>query len=162
MMKKQKIAVVPGSYDPVTKGHLFLIEYAATHYETVYVTAFVNPEKRYLFSLSERLEMLKIVCAPYKNVTVDSYCGMQVDYAKEKGIAVCVRGYRNEQDRLYEEEIAAYNSEHLPSYRTVLLPCPSSMKKISSTAVREKLARNDSLFELVPPEIAKYLLHRNE
>ena len=159
MMKEQKIAVVPGSYDPVTKGHMFLIDYAATHYETVYVTAFVNPEKKYLFTLSERLEMLKIACAPYQNVTVDSSEGMQVDYAKEKGITVCVRGYRDEQDRLYEEKIATYNSEHLPVYQTVLLPSPSSMNKISSTAVREKLVRNDPVFELVPPEIAEYLLH---
>ncbi len=150
-------AIVAGSYDPVTRGHMYLIDYAAKNYQEVYAVIFVNCEKNYKFLLDERFRMLKAACAPYSNVRVDSDGGMQYEYAKRHGVSVAVRGYRNQSDLEYEKKIARFNNDALPGYTTQLLKCPKDLRKISSTLVREKLERGEDVSAFVPPQILKIL-----
>lgn len=154
--KKQKIsAIVPGSFDPVTVGHMFLIDYAAKKYRKVYVVIFVNPEKQCRFSVEERLEMLRAATAKYKNVVVDYDAGMQYLYAQRMGITVSVRGYRNEKDLEYEQSMSEFNSEALPGYTTELLRCPENLTGISSTFARELIAEGGDFSAVIPVEAAK-------
>lgn len=112
--KRTEIALVPGSYDPVTKGHEYLIAKAAEEYEKVYAVIFVNSEKQCRFSLEKRLEMLEAVCKKYPNVTADADTGMQYAYARRVGATVAVRGWRSEEDLEYEQKMAKFNAENLP------------------------------------------------
>ena len=156
-VKSPEKAIVAGSFDPVTNGHLYLVKRAAAKYEEVRVVIFVNGEKTYTFSEEERLEMLKAACARFENVTVDSDGGMQYLYAKKHGITVSVRGYRNAADLAYEKKWAVFNAEALPGYRTELLRCPRTLRGVSSTEVRRLLAEGGDVSPLVPPEILPLL-----
>lgn len=150
--KKSITALVPGSFDPITIGHVFLIDHAAKKYGKVYVTIFINDGKTYEFSEAERLEMLESVCADKANVTVESDHGMLYEYARKKGVTVSVRGYRNESDLSYEKEMAAFNKRALPSLDTEILPCPPELSSVRSTAVREALSEQKDISAMVPPE----------
>ena len=153
MKKSKSSAIVAGSFDPVTKGHMYLIDYAAGHYEKVWVVIFVNDQKDCMFSMEQRLEMLKAACAGYENVIVDANEGMQYLYAKEKGITRAIRGYRSPADLSYEKEIAAFHQKVYPGYETELLPCPDGLKNVSSTVVRDFLEEQKDISSLVPAEI---------
>ncbi len=155
--KLAKKAIVAGSFDPVTKGHEYLIAQASAKYEEVWAVIFNNPEKRCVFPLQLRLEMLRAVCAKYPNVTADCNGGMQYLYAAKKGITVAVRGYRNRKDLEYEQKIADFNRQALPGYETELLPCPQELSGISSTLVRERMAESADLSALISPEVLPYL-----
>lgn len=155
--KRTGIALVPGSYDPVTKGHEYLIAKASEKYEKVYAVIFVNPEKQYRFSLEKRLKMLQAVCEKYPNVTVDADTGMQYIYAQKIGATVAVRGWRSQEDLKYEQKMAKFNAESLPGYRMELWHCPAELKEISSTVVRRKLEENGDVSALIPEEILPYL-----
>ncbi len=141
--------LLPGSYDPCTKGHLAVIEKAAALYERVIVGIFINPDKRGLFTHSERLSFLSLATAHLPNVSVDFSDGFVADYAKEKGISLIVKGIRNETDRAYEEEMAAYN-ERRGGVKTLLLQADGALCDLSSTRVREALERNEDIGDLVP------------
>ena len=161
-MPKEKVksaekAIVAGSFDPVTNGHLYLIKRAAAKYAEVRVMIFVNGEKTYTFSEEQRLDMLRAACSRFENVTVDSDGGMQYLYAKKHGITVSVRGYRNAADLAYEKKWAVFNAEMLPGYRTELLRCPRTLKGVSSTEVRRILAEGGDISHLVPQEILPLL-----
>ncbi len=158
--KRTEIALVPGSYDPVTKGHEYLIAKAAEEYEKVYAVIFVNPEKQCRFSLEKRLEMLEAVCKKYPNVTADADTGMQYAYARRVGATVAVRGWRSEEDLKYEQKMAKFNAENLPGYRMELWHCPPELEKISSTAVRRKMEENGDISSLIPEEILPYIAEK--
>ena len=162
MKRSARKVIVAGSYDPVTVGHLYLIDYAARHYESVRAVIFVNENKNYLFPLEKRLELLRAACAKYDNVTVDSDGGMQYLYAKKHGITRAIRGYRNGKDLAYEWESAEFNRTHLPGYETVLLRTPKRLAHVSSTLVRAKLAAGEELEGLVPDECLELLSKRPE
>ena len=145
--------LMPGSYDPVTQGHLAVIEEAAAIYDEVTVAVFINPEKAGLFTYRERVELLRTAVAHLANVTVDFSDGMVADYARTRGFDLIVKGVRNESDRAYEEKMAEYNLAH-SGVPTLLLPARPEMLTVSSTIVREALASGAPLSGLVPDTVA--------
>lgn len=150
------IAILPGSYDPITRGHLEIIRKASEQFDEVYVVAFVNPKKEYSFSVEQRLEMLSLATEGFKNVYTDFSGGLVIDYMNEKGIDVIVKGYRNESDLEYEKEQASWNLEN-GGYETVFVKCDSECEDISSTAARKAIAEGTDLSHLLTPEIAEFV-----
>ncbi len=144
--------LMPGSYDPCTRGHLALIERAAALYREVTVAVFINPKKEGLFSYEERVRLLRLATAHLPSVNVTFSDGMVADYAKEGGYDAIVKGVRNEEDRAYEEEMAAYNEER-GGVPTVLLTAEGEVAAISSTAVRLALSKGSDLSPMLPPSI---------
>lgn len=149
--------LLPGSYDPCTKGHLAVIEKAAALYGRVIVGLFINPDKQGLFTHSERLSFLSLATAHLSNVSVDFSAGFVADYAKEKGVSLIIKGIRNEKDRAYEEEMAAYN-ERRGGVKTLLWQAEDRLCDLSSTRVREALERNEDIEALVPKAAKKAIL----
>lgn len=148
--------ILPGSYDPVTVGHLDIIRRVAEREEEVYVVAFINESKNYLFTESERLGMLAIATRDIPGVTVDLSHGTVVDYMREHGIGRIVKGYRDERDLEWERYQAKYNMEH-GGFETELVLCREDMARISSTLVRERLAAGEDISALVPYGVADYI-----
>ena len=149
------VICIPGSYDPVTRGHLSLIEKASRIGDVVYAAIFINPDKSYRFSLEERLELLRIACRPYPNVKVVSDSGTGADFAKQSGVTYLLKGVRNETDFLYEREMADVNRER--GIETLLLPAEPSLREVSSSEVRRRLDANEAEDGLLPPEVEAYL-----
>lgn len=149
--------LMPGSYDPCTKGHLAVIERAAALYEKVIVAVFINPDKNGLFTNSERLSFLTAAVAHLPNVSVDFSDGYVADYAKERGISLIVKGIRNETDRAYEEQMAAYN-EKRGGVKTLLLQADDPLCALSSTRVREALEKGEDIEALVPKAAKEAIL----
>lgn len=145
--------LIPGSYDPCTRGHLDLIERAAARYEEVIAAVFINPEKSGLFPYRERVNFLRLATAHLPNVTVTFSDGMVADYVRENAIDQIVKGYRDERDLQYEKTMADYNLAH-SGVGTELLPAAPAYVSVSSTAVREALASGHGIETLVPPEAA--------
>ena len=148
--------ILPGSYDPITLGHLEIIRMAAAEYSEAYVVIFVNPEKKYLFSSEERLEMLRLATESIPNVKVDFYSGRVVDYMKEKGLDKIVKGCRNEKDLAYEKVQAEYNFLH-GGYLTELYESSEEFSGISSTLARERIKSGEGLEKILPSSVIKYL-----
>lgn len=148
--------IMPGSYDPVTSGHVEIIRQVAKREDEVYAVIFINPDKEYTFSLEDRVAMLMLALDDLDNVIVSYSLGYVVDYMREHEIDRIVKGYRGEADLLWERKQADYNLEH-GGYETELILADEEFSHISSTLVREKHARGESLFGLVPPAVAKYI-----
>lgn len=142
--RDSRIALVAGSFDPITVGHEQLLRRAAARFSKVYLTGFINPEKRGLFGLEERLSFLRAVCRRYDNAEADICTGYLADYAAEKGITVVVKGYRNETDLTYEKWQAEENHRRNPSLQTLLWKSDPAYAGISSTLVRKMLEAGDS------------------
>ena len=153
--------ILPGSYDPVTLGHLDLIERAAAEHNEVYAVIFINPEKKYTFSAEERLHMLSLATAHLSNVTVDFYGGYVVDYMKEKSIDKIIKGYRSEIDLEYEKKQAEYNFSH-GGYQTELYRCSESLSAVSSTLARERISKGESLTGILPESVAEYIKQKSD
>jgi pantetheine-phosphate adenylyltransferase len=151
--------ILPGSYDPVTVGHLAVIREAVRLYDEVFVVAFINPEKEYLFSPEERLYMLRIATEGL-GVTVDYSEGLVIDYMKAHGIKEILKGYRNDTDLEYERNMAEWNRLH-GGVETRLLKCDREYEKISSSAVRESISRGVVPREMLPPGVVEFILKRS-
>lgn len=162
MMNKTK-AIVPGSFDPITLGHLDIIKRAAAVFDTVYVMAFVNPNKRQHFTIEQKLAMMRAVCEPLDNVHCGYDGGMLADYCRDHGINVIVKGVRNAADYEYEAEMAEFNRRKNPTLDTMLLQAETGLTEISSSAVFERLVMGMSVDEMVPSEIlpllSEYMRH---
>lgn len=149
--------ILPGSYDPVTLGHLDLIKRASSIYDEVYAVIFINPEKKYKFSLEDRLNMLKLATNGLHNVTVDESDGYVIDYMRKRGLDKIIKGYRNETDFEYEKIQAEYNLKN-GGFETELWKSLPEFKNISSSEVRARLNSNEkSVGELLPPSVADYI-----
>ena len=151
--------ILPGSYDPVTLGHLDLIRRAAEQYDEVYAVIFVNPEKQYTFSLDDRLRMLMLATDELDNVLVSFSNGLVIDYMRDHEIEKIIKGYRNERDLAYERVQAEYNMK-FGGYETELWKCDDTLADVSSTAARERIASGESLEELLPSSVIKYIKER--
>ena len=148
--------IAPGSYDPVTLGHLDIIRRAREEYGEVYAVIFVNPEKKYTFSLDDRVRMLMLATDSMDGVLVSYSNGMVIDYMREHNIEKIVKGYRNEIDLEYERRQAEYNLEH-GGYETVLLPANEELVSISSTEARRRIAAGEDVSAILPPEVIEYI-----
>lgn len=138
-------AIVTGSFDPFTLGHLEIVKYALTKYDTVYVVALNNEEKSYMFSLEQRKRIIELSVSDLNNVVVDAYSGLTADYMNENGITHIVRGIRNEQDKEYEIKLANKMKEFNPNFETEIIECSEKLKNISSTEARKRIEKKLSL-----------------
>ncbi|MBQ7984671.1 MAG: pantetheine-phosphate adenylyltransferase [Bacteroidales bacterium] len=149
----KRIAVFPGSFDPVTLGHLQTVLSAMPLFDRIIVALGENTSKRHMFSLQQRLQWLHTIFDKYDSVSVDSYTGLTVDYCKHKDAGFIIRGVRNTTDFQYETEAARINKQLNGGITTVFLPSDSEMSTISSSVVRELLVFGKDVSFLLPPEI---------
>lgn len=147
------IAIYPGSFDPVTNGHVDLIERASRLFDQLIVALLLNPEKDPLFSVEERVEMLKEVVKPLANVEVDTFRGLLVDYARRKQARVLLRGIRAVSDYEYELQMALMNRQLQPEIETVFMLPAESYSYLSSRLVKEVAQLGGSIKELVPAAV---------
>ena len=147
--------ILPGSYDPVTKGHLDIIRRAAEQYDEVYVVAFTNPNKTYTFSVEDRVRMLMIATDNLDNVMVSYSNGLVIDYMTDHEISKIIKGYRTDEDLVWEKEQADWNWEH-GRYETELWKCRDGLEGVSSTVAREAIKNGKSL-DMLPEKVAEYI-----
>ena len=156
-----KKAIYPGSFDPVTLGHLDIIGRAAGLFDEVVILVMVNKAKSPLFSIDERVKMIRSVTSGYKNVSVDSYEGLLIEYAREKGIHVSIRGLRAVTDFEYELQIAQTNYELSGGYLdTVFLSTSLQYAYLSSSVVREIASFHGDISKCVPEEVRRAMEER--
>ena len=142
-------AIFAGSFDPPTKGHKEIVKKAASIFEAVYVVVFINPDKEYMFPTDERKKMLSDMLADIPGVRVDSCDGYVTDYAHAHGIDVIVRGIRDEKDTEYELSLARAYRDMAPDISVVFIPADREYEHVSSTLVREKLAKGEDISNLI-------------
>lgn len=152
----KKIAVCPGSYDPITLGHVDIIRRAADIFGFCEVVVMENREKKYRFSSEERLQFCKAVFDGEENITVSYYGGMLYEYLKGRPEAVLVKGVRNETDYLYEKKMAEFNFAHCGA-ETLYLDAKEELAGLSSTLVREKIDKKEDLSSYLPKHVIKLL-----
>ena len=145
-----KIAVCPGSFDPITVGHLDLAERAAAVFDQVILCVMVNGEKRPMFSLEERLEMARAAAAHLPNVEAAACGGLLAEFARERGACALVKGVRGSADFDWEMQMAQINRDLYPGLDTVFLPARPEHMHISSTMVREMLRYHQALDPYIP------------
>jgi pantetheine-phosphate adenylyltransferase len=152
-----KLAIYPGSFDPVTNGHLDLIERASKLFGRLVVTVARNAEKAPMFTLNERVEMLREATQPFPNVEVDTFDGLLVDYARKLGARVLLRGIRAVSDYEYELQMALMNRRLEPQLETVFMLPAVEYSFLSSHLVRELAVFGGPLNGLVPPAVEQRL-----
>jgi pantetheine-phosphate adenylyltransferase len=152
-------AVCPGSFDPVTHGHLDIIARAADLFDEVVVAVLVNKNKRSLFSVEERIAMLKEVTAPWPNVSVDSFHGLLVDYCREHDIRAIVKGLRAVTDFDYELQMAQMN-QRLSGVDTLFMSTSPEYSFVSSSLVKEVATYGGDVAHLLPPAVYRQLVER--
>lgn len=149
-------AIIPGSFDPFTVGHLALVEKAAKMFDSVTVLLCINFDKQTLFTFEERLELLRASVRDIPNVTVDSHSGWLYEYLKNEKSAVLFKGVRNTADFEYEREMADFNREH-SGVDTVLYLSEKDMCEVSSTKVRRLLDEGGEWKSLIPQNAQKII-----
>ena len=154
-------AVCPGSFDPVTNGHLDIVARASKLYDEVTVAVMVNKSKRGLFTLEERMDMVRETTAAYGNVVVDSFDGLLVDFCAEKGIPVVVKGLRAVSDFDYELQMAQMNHS-LAGVETLFLSTNPLYSFLSSSLVKEVATYGGDVSGLIPDTVRQRLSTRLE
>ena len=147
------IAVYPGSFDPVTNGHLDIIERAAVIFDKVYVAILQNSSKHPLFSAKEREELIRRVTTHIPNIEVVSFDGLLVDFMRQKEARVIVKGLRAISDFEYEFQMALTNSKLAPEVETMFMMTRAENQYLSSSIVKEVAKYHQSLDGMVPKEI---------
>jgi pantetheine-phosphate adenylyltransferase len=146
-------AIYPGSFDPVTKGHLDIIKRSSEIVEHLIVAVLDNPRKQAVFSLEERVEMLERSTTSFKNVTVDYFKGLLIDYAKLHKIGIIIKGLRAISDFEFEFQMALVNRKLNPGIETLFLMTNSKYSYLSSSIVKEIASFGGDICDLVPPEV---------
>lgn len=157
-----KIAVCPGSYDPITLGHVDVIRRAADLFDRVVVCVLVNGEKgRGMFSPEERLHQVRLAVAHLENVEAELYTGLLADFARLKGACALVKGVRNGTDLDWEHQMAHVNRELCPGLETILLPARQELSWLSSTVAREMIRYRQPLENYLPSAVVEELRERD-
>jgi pantetheine-phosphate adenylyltransferase len=159
-MPRSVIAIYPGSFDPITNGHLDLIRRGSRLFDRLIVSVLRNATKSPLFSVQERSDMLREVVKDYSNVEVDSFDGLLVDYAAKRKAQVVLRGIRAISDYEYELQTALMNRRLRPTLETVFLLSNEAHSFISSRLVKEVFGLGGSISGLVPPSVEARLQRR--
>jgi pantetheine-phosphate adenylyltransferase len=154
---KTSVAIYPGSFDPVTNGHLDLIERGAKMFDHLIVAVLNNVEKQPLFTVPERVDMLREVTSRWEGVEVDVFQGLLVDYARKREAAVILRGIRAISDYEYELQMALMNRKLEPRLETVYMLPGESYSYLSAKLVREIAQLGGPLTDLVPPIVEERL-----
>lgn len=161
-----KIAVCPGSFDPVTNGHLDIIKRAAKLFDEVIVLVVINPAKKPSFSVEERVELISRVVKDLPNVKVDSYYGLLIEYMREKGATVIVKGLRAVSDFEYEFQMALTNKKLSNDIDTVFLTTGTQHMYLSSSIVKQVAGFGGDIDSFVPEcileDIEKRLSSKNK
>ena len=152
-------AACPGSFDPVTNGHIDIISRASVLFDEVVVAVGVNKSKNRLFSADERMEMLRLVCAPYPNVIVDGFTGLLTDFCKDRDIRAIVKGLRAVSDFDYELQMAQMNSS-LAEIETVFVPTSPEWSFLASSLVKEVATFGGDVSGLLPEFVRERLVQR--
>jgi pantetheine-phosphate adenylyltransferase len=155
-----RTAIYPGSFDPITNGHLDLIERGSRLADRLIVAILKNDEKRALFSTAERMEMMREVLAPWPNVKIASFEGLLVNFAIASGASMIVRGIRAVSDYEYELQMALMNRRLQPGIETVFLMAAESYSFVSSRLVKEVIRLGGDISGLVPPSVEHQLKQR--
>jgi pantetheine-phosphate adenylyltransferase len=153
-------ALCPGSYDPPTNGHIDVIERAARHFEGVLVAVIANPSKQPVFGLEERTSMLRDALTHVENVSVESFDGLLVDFARSRGINVIVKGLRAVSDFEYELQMAQMNHTLYPDVDTIFMSAQPAWAFLSSSLVKEVARYGGDVESMVPAGVAKALGER--
>ena len=153
----KKIAVVPGSFDPITNGHIDIIKRAADVFDVVYVAVLNNSSKNPLFSIEERIQLIKEVMHDIPNIHVESSSGLLIDYAKSKNAKAIVRGLRAVSDFEYEMQITSMNRVLDENIETFFIMTKNQYSFLSSSIVKEVAKYGGNIRELVPEAIEKAL-----
>ncbi len=150
---KQTTCVFAGTFDPITVGHTFVIQKCLECFDKVIIAVGVNSDKAPLFSLEERMEMIKKAFADCKGVEVMAFDGMLVEFMKKQGVTVNVRGVRNNDDYKYETNMASFNQDMYPEITTLFIPTPQNLVHVSSSAVRSIISYGASIEKYVPSSV---------
>lgn len=148
-----KTAIYPGSFDPVTNGHLDIIRRASTMFDKLIVVVLINPLKSYSFSIPERVRLLSKVTSDIKNIEIDSYDGLLTDYFKQHNVDVIVRGLRATSDFEHEFQMAHTNKDLNSDAETVFIPASANTTFISSSMVKQVAMFGGDLSKYVPTVI---------
>ncbi len=151
-------AIYPGSFDPVTKGHLDIIIRSSKIMEHLTVAVLENPRKIATFDIEKRVEMLKLVTEPFPNVDVDYYEGLLIDYAQQKEVDIIIKGLRAISDFEFEFQMALVNQKLRPEIETLFMMTNSKYSYLSSSIVKEIAALKGDISSLVPPEVYKIII----
>lgn len=155
-----RIAVCPGSFDPVTNGHLDIFERGSTMFDELIVAVFHNPNKRPLFSMDERVEMLKIATSHIPNIRVDCFSGLLHEYVRKQDSRIILRGLRALSDFEYEFQRALLNKKIEPLIETIFIMTSSEYSFISSTSIKELANFGGSISGFVPPCVKEKIFMR--
>ncbi len=154
---KKISAIYPGTFDPVTNGHLDIIERACELFEKVIVTIAVNPNKKPLFNTEERIDLIKKVTAHLENAEVDSFDGLLVRYAERKKAGVIIRGLRAISDFEYEFQMSLTNRKLSPEINTIFLMPNEKYSYLNSSLVRELASYDANVKEFLPEYVLEKL-----
>lgn len=144
------IAIIPGSFDPITNGHVELVRRAAELFEHVILLVMVNNQKTPRFSSETRLRLAQEAICNIKNAKADFYAGMTYDYISQHKINAIIKGVRNEHDFQWECQIAEFNKKHAPQAETLFLYSEPQMRSISSGGIKKMFDAGEDISELVP------------
>ena len=153
-------ALYPGSFDPVTFGHIDVIRRASTLFDSITVAVLNNGAKSPLFSVDERVNMLQDVCHDIPNISIDSFSGLTADYVRSNGINVIIRGLRAVTDFEYELQMAQTNRKLAAEADTVFLTTSLEYAYLSSTTVKEVAYFGGDISKFVPKEIEKLIFDK--
>ena len=152
-----KVCVFAGTFDPLTKGHEYVIEKCLELFDKVVVAVGVNVDKKPLFSVEQRLKMIELAFDGNDRVQTASFNGMLVDFMKEQGIKINVRGIRDMDDYKYETTMARYNQDGYPEITTVYLPTPANLAYVSSSGVRNLIDLKADSSKYLSKKVNEYL-----
>lgn len=155
-----KIAIYPGSFDPITKGHLDILKNASGIFDKVIIAVAHNGEKKGFLSTEERVELIKKSVEGLDNVEVDAFEGLTIEYAKKRGAEILIRGLRAVSDFEYEMQLSQTNSALCDEIKTVFLTTKPKYNFISSSTIREILQNNGDISKFVPQAVNEYLTQR--
>ncbi len=155
-----KIAVYPGSFDPITKGHLDILKTGAEIFDKVIIAVARNSEKKGFLPVEERVKLIRESVKDIDNVEVDSFEGLTIEYAKKKGAKVLIRGLRAVSDFEYELQLSQANSAMCEDIKTVFLTTKPKYNFISSSTIKEIYINGGDISKFVPDAVYNYLMER--
>ena len=159
-MKRSVLAVYPGSFDPVTNGHIYIAERAAAIFDEVRVSILVNLQKQYTFDVEERHAMASDALSHLPNVTVDHFTGLLVDYMRQQEAQVIIRGLRAMSDFEYEFQMALMNRQLAPGIETFFIVTDAQYSYLSSSLIRDIFQLCGAMDDVVPPGVFRCLRER--